>query len=255
MRCTHTQSTNYIHHVFGLHSDLSACLLLSSWYWGNGASSFLEGNFAALWKRTSWLVGLFDRICGPGEGGKTYERLLTSQDLILYINANSWRRNVLRLIWAYRNLSERLHAALPAHLQTGSEHLLVYTAVLPRARPAPVPQRRLWVTSHSPHAELGNNLNVLPDFWSCNSCAVFLFPSPPVVLDVYRDSMVRAEALLFYYQQYLSCCVLKESIHMFARQGRVWLIDFNPFGEVTDSLLFTWEELTSGANLSLQVQC
>uniref|UniRef100_A0A669BE06 Translation initiation factor eIF2 assembly protein n=1 Tax=Oreochromis niloticus TaxID=8128 RepID=A0A669BE06_ORENI len=29
-------------------------------------------------------------------------------------------------------------------------------------------------------------------------------------------------------------------------QGRVWLIDLNPFGEVTDSLLFTWGELTSG---------
>uniref|UniRef100_A0A8C6QWA1 Translation initiation factor eIF2 assembly protein n=1 Tax=Nannospalax galili TaxID=1026970 RepID=A0A8C6QWA1_NANGA len=28
-----------------------------------------------------------------------------------------------------------------------------------------------------------------------------------------------------------------------------WLIDFNPFGEVTDSLLFTWEELTSEINL------
>uniref|UniRef100_A0A8C9L9Y2 Translation initiation factor eIF2 assembly protein n=1 Tax=Pavo cristatus TaxID=9049 RepID=A0A8C9L9Y2_PAVCR len=27
------------------------------------------------------------------------------------------------------------------------------------------------------------------------------------------------------------------------------LIDFNPFGEVTDSLLFTWDELTSGRNL------
>uniref|UniRef100_A0A663LZI8 Translation initiation factor eIF2 assembly protein n=1 Tax=Athene cunicularia TaxID=194338 RepID=A0A663LZI8_ATHCN len=32
-------------------------------------------------------------------------------------------------------------------------------------------------------------------------------------------------------------------------RGRTWLIDFNPFGEVTDSLLFTWEELTSGKNL------
>ncbi|KAH0616438.1 hypothetical protein JD844_027531 [Phrynosoma platyrhinos] len=40
------------------------------------------------------------------------------------------------------------------------------------------------------------------------------------VFDVYRDSM-----------------------------GRVWLIDFNPFGEVTDSLLFTWEELRSGNSL------
>lgn len=29
-------------------------------------------------------------------------------------------------------------------------------------------------------------------------------------------------------------------------QGRVWLIDFNPFGEVTDSLLFTWNELSTG---------
>lgn len=32
-------------------------------------------------------------------------------------------------------------------------------------------------------------------------------------------------------------------------QGKVWLIDFNPFGEVTDSLLFTWEELNSENNL------
>lgn len=32
-------------------------------------------------------------------------------------------------------------------------------------------------------------------------------------------------------------------------QGKIWLIDFNPFGEVTDSLLFTWEELISGKNL------
>lgn len=32
-------------------------------------------------------------------------------------------------------------------------------------------------------------------------------------------------------------------------QGKVWLIDFNPFGDVTDPLLFTWEELISGRNL------
>ncbi|XP_062851382.1 translation initiation factor eIF2 assembly protein isoform X2 [Trichomycterus rosablanca] len=32
--------------------------------------------------------------------------------------------------------------------------------------------------------------------------------------------------------------------------GHVWLIDFNPFGEVTDSLLFTWEELTSETSLT-----
>uniref|UniRef100_A0A8C5EWV1 Translation initiation factor eIF2 assembly protein n=1 Tax=Gouania willdenowi TaxID=441366 RepID=A0A8C5EWV1_GOUWI len=35
-------------------------------------------------------------------------------------------------------------------------------------------------------------------------------------------------------------------------QGRVWLIDINPFGEVTDSLLFTWDELTSSGEISQQ---
>uniref|UniRef100_A0A8C1WQ55 Translation initiation factor eIF2 assembly protein n=2 Tax=Cyprinus carpio TaxID=7962 RepID=A0A8C1WQ55_CYPCA len=49
----------------------------------------------------------------------------------------------------------------------------------------------------------------------------YRFPDEDFVLDVYRDS-----------------------------SGRVWLIDFNPFGEVTDSLLFTWEELTSGKHLT-----
>uniref|UniRef100_A0AAQ5YHK3 Translation initiation factor eIF2 assembly protein n=1 Tax=Amphiprion ocellaris TaxID=80972 RepID=A0AAQ5YHK3_AMPOC len=33
-------------------------------------------------------------------------------------------------------------------------------------------------------------------------------------------------------------------------QGRVWLIDLNPFGEVTDSLLFSWDELTSGEEIA-----
>uniref|UniRef100_A0A8C4ZCQ7 Translation initiation factor eIF2 assembly protein n=1 Tax=Gadus morhua TaxID=8049 RepID=A0A8C4ZCQ7_GADMO len=36
--------------------------------------------------------------------------------------------------------------------------------------------------------------------------------------------------------------------------GRVWLIDINPFGLVTDSLLFSWEELTSGNPLSANQQ-
>uniref|UniRef100_A0A671SJV3 Translation initiation factor eIF2 assembly protein n=1 Tax=Sinocyclocheilus anshuiensis TaxID=1608454 RepID=A0A671SJV3_9TELE len=49
----------------------------------------------------------------------------------------------------------------------------------------------------------------------------YQFPDEDFVLDVYRDS-----------------------------SGRVWLIDFNPFGEVTDSLLFTWEELTFGKYLT-----
>uniref|UniRef100_UPI00358F3D21 translation initiation factor eIF2 assembly protein isoform X3 n=1 Tax=Myxine glutinosa TaxID=7769 RepID=UPI00358F3D21 len=46
------------------------------------------------------------------------------------------------------------------------------------------------------------------------------FPDDDYVFDVYRDS-----------------------------QGRVWLIDFNPFGDVTDTLLFSWEELTDTARL------
>ncbi|KAF7228851.1 cell division cycle 123 [Nothobranchius furzeri] len=37
-------------------------------------------------------------------------------------------------------------------------------------------------------------------------------------------------------------------------QGRVWLIDLNPFGEVTDSLLFRWDELTSGGEAAQQLQ-
>uniref|UniRef100_A0A3Q2CA00 Translation initiation factor eIF2 assembly protein n=1 Tax=Cyprinodon variegatus TaxID=28743 RepID=A0A3Q2CA00_CYPVA len=37
-------------------------------------------------------------------------------------------------------------------------------------------------------------------------------------------------------------------------QGRVWLIDLNPFGEVTDSLLFSWEELMSGGEIPHQQQ-
>lgn len=44
----------------------------------------------------------------------------------------------------------------------------------------------------------------------------------------------------------LNLCLL---IFLSVLQGKVWLIDFNPFGEVTDSLLFTWEELISERNL------
>ncbi|XP_049617005.1 translation initiation factor eIF2 assembly protein isoform X1 [Syngnathus scovelli] len=51
----------------------------------------------------------------------------------------------------------------------------------------------------------------------------YKFLDEDFVLDVYRDS-----------------------------QGRVWVIDLNPFGEVTDSLLFSWEELTSGGEVARQ---
>lgn len=33
----------------------------------------------------------------------------------------------------------------------------------------------------------------------------------------------------------------------------MWLIDLNPFGEVTDALLFSWEELTGGGLTQQQV--
>ncbi|XP_061570296.1 cell division cycle protein 123 homolog [Cololabis saira] len=49
----------------------------------------------------------------------------------------------------------------------------------------------------------------------------YKFPDEDFVFDVYRDS-----------------------------QGRVWLIDLNPFGEVTDSLLFSWDELLSGGEIT-----
>ncbi|KAL7982781.1 hypothetical protein Chor_010379 [Crotalus horridus] len=58
----------------------------------------------------------------------------------------------------------------------------------------------------------------IQDFF--NKHIQYKFLDEDFVFDVYKDSM-----------------------------GRVWLIDFNPFGEVTDSLLFTWEEIRSGNSL------
>lgn len=78
-----------------------------------------------------------------------------------------------------------------------------------------------------------------------------------VVLDVYRDSWV--SLLSFIFPAIISCLGLVvakaflwvcASLTVCVWQGKVWLIDLNPFGEVTDSLLFTWEELTSGNSLS-----
>uniref|UniRef100_A0A665U4U6 Translation initiation factor eIF2 assembly protein n=1 Tax=Echeneis naucrates TaxID=173247 RepID=A0A665U4U6_ECHNA len=62
---------------------------------------------------------------------------------------------------------------------------------------------------------------VIQDFF--NEHIQYNFLDEDFVFDVYRDS-----------------------------QGRVWLIDLNPFGEVTDSLLFSWEELTSGGGTAQQ---
>jgi hypothetical protein len=36
----------------------------------------------------------------------------------------------------------------------------------------------------------------------------------------------------------------KDTFDVFvSKQGRVWLVDFNPWEEITESLLFDWEEL------------
>ncbi|KAM8884373.1 translation initiation factor eIF2 assembly protein [Synchiropus picturatus] len=61
----------------------------------------------------------------------------------------------------------------------------------------------------------------IQDFFSLH--VQYRFLDEDFVFDVYRDS-----------------------------QGRVWLIDLNPFGEVTDSLLFSWDELTSGGAVGQQ---
>lgn len=78
-----------------------------------------------------------------------------------------------------------------------------------------------------------------------------------VVLDVYRDSWVSLVIYIssHYFLPLFGCSQgFSTSMCIFdavcLRQGKVWLIDLNPFGEVTDSLLFTWEELTSGNSLS-----
>ncbi|XP_061817329.1 translation initiation factor eIF2 assembly protein isoform X1 [Nerophis lumbriciformis] len=64
-------------------------------------------------------------------------------------------------------------------------------------------------------------LHAILDFFNQRIQHAFL--DEDFVLDVYRDS-----------------------------QGRVWLIDLNPFGEVTDSLLFSWEELRCGGGVGQQ---
>ncbi|KAG8440019.1 hypothetical protein GDO86_005985 [Hymenochirus boettgeri] len=54
---------------------------------------------------------------------------------------------------------------------------------------------------------------------------MYNFPDEDFVFDIYKDS-----------------------------QGKIWLIDFNPFGEVTDSLLFTWEDLRKN-NIPSEEHC
>uniref|UniRef100_A0AAY4EX87 Translation initiation factor eIF2 assembly protein n=1 Tax=Denticeps clupeoides TaxID=299321 RepID=A0AAY4EX87_9TELE len=61
------------------------------------------------------------------------------------------------------------------------------------------------------------------------------------------------QAILKFFREHIQYKFLDEDFVLDVyqdSQGRVWLIDLNPFGKVTDSLLFTWEELTSGNSLT-----
>jgi len=76
-----------------------------------------------------------------------------------------------------------------------------------------------------------------------------------VVFDVYRDSEV---STLMHFDTVHFKIVTRKLSHtsvcvcVCVLQGRVWLIDLNPFGALTDSLLFSWEELRSGGEISQQ---
>uniref|UniRef100_A0A8B9P391 Translation initiation factor eIF2 assembly protein n=1 Tax=Apteryx owenii TaxID=8824 RepID=A0A8B9P391_APTOW len=80
----------------------------------------------------------------------------------------------------------------------------------------------------------------------------YKFLDEDFVFDVYRDSRqftVIVQQLTRKCPRASSTASCELLVSQVFQLGRIWLIDFNPFGEVTDSLLFTWEELISGKNL------
>src|SRR5205814_3144432 len=50
----------------------------------------------------------------------------------------------------------------------------------------------------------------------------------------------------FYYK--LNIIIISDvfDVYVTRNRERVWLIDFNPFGPMTDSLMYTWEEILTG---------
>ncbi|XP_061108518.1 cell division cycle protein 123 homolog isoform X2 [Conger conger] len=69
---------------------------------------------------------------------------------------------------------------------------------------------------------------------------------------IYKQQDQICSALLDFFQEHVQYKFLDEDFVLDVYRdswGKVWLIDLNPFGPVTDSLLFTWEELTSGHDL------
>ncbi|XP_064198633.1 translation initiation factor eIF2 assembly protein [Anguilla rostrata] len=69
---------------------------------------------------------------------------------------------------------------------------------------------------------------------------------------IYKQQDAICSSILDFFKEHVQYKFLEEDFVLDVYRdswGRVWLIDLNPFGEVTDSLLFTWEELTSGHNL------
>uniref|UniRef100_A0A8C6PHU9 Translation initiation factor eIF2 assembly protein n=1 Tax=Nothobranchius furzeri TaxID=105023 RepID=A0A8C6PHU9_NOTFU len=65
-----------------------------------------------------------------------------------------------------------------------------------------------------------------------------------------------SHAIQDFFSQHIQYHFLDEDceLQIYSPSGRVWLIDLNPFGEVTDSLLFRWDELTSGGEAAQQLQ-
>ncbi|MEQ2161998.1 hypothetical protein GOODEAATRI_015440 [Goodea atripinnis] len=64
-----------------------------------------------------------------------------------------------------------------------------------------------------------------------------------------------SQAIQEFFSQHVQYNFLDEDCELqLFLSGKVWLIDLNPFGEVTDSLLFSWDELMSGGETAYQQQ-
>ena len=66
-----------------------------------------------------------------------------------------------------------------------------------------------------------------------------------------RNCMYKIQTLFyilsnFYYK--LNIIIISDvfDVYVTRNRERVWLIDFNPFGPMTDSLMYTWEEILTG---------
>ncbi|KAM8974818.1 translation initiation factor eIF2 assembly protein [Pelodytes ibericus] len=70
---------------------------------------------------------------------------------------------------------------------------------------------------------------------------------------IYKQKADIRRAIQYFFQEHIQYNFMDEDFVFDIykdSQGKIWLIDFNPFGEVTDPLHFTWEELMTGTNLT-----